>query len=65
MGPKKRSKNCKHIDCCIMASLDIYIEYKWNDGDDPFVMPLKHKDKYFVVKTAIDMLGQISTYAVV
>jgi len=46
-----------------MASLDIHIEFKWNDGDDPFVVPSKHKDEYFVVKTAIDTLGQISSYA--
>jgi Fungal protein kinase len=63
VGPKKRFKNHKRIDRCIMASLDIHIEFKWNDGDDPFVVPSKPKDEYFVVKTAIDTLGQISTYA--
>ncbi|KAI9574127.1 hypothetical protein HD554DRAFT_2011682, partial [Boletus coccyginus] len=53
---------------CTIANLDIHIEFKWHNSEDPFVVPEPSdslKDTHFIhdLDNARDMLGQISTYA--
>jgi hypothetical protein len=49
------------------ALVEVFVEFKWNSVDNPFYNPEPNSDQSFLhgSKTALDTLGQITSYATV